>query len=122
MDFQVQLAQKVPIPIDATFGCNKGETIALVGPSGSGKSTILRCIAGLHSARSGRIECNGETWFDSQRSIMRTPQKRSVGFVFQNYALFPHLTAEKNIIAALDHLPKSIHVSASDRIIGTGAA
>ncbi|MFC1665810.1 ABC transporter ATP-binding protein, partial [Pseudomonadota bacterium] len=107
MDFQIRIAQKTPIPIDATLGCNKGETIALVGPSGSGKSTILRCIAGLHSAQSGRVDCNEETWFDSQNGVNLSPQKRSVGFVFQHYALFPHLSAEQNVIAALIHIPKS---------------
>lgn len=107
MDFQIQIAQKSPIPINATLGCDKGETIALVGPSGSGKSTILRCIAGLHSTQSGRIDCNGETWFDSESGITLSPQKRSVGFVFQNYALFPHLTAEQNVSAALNHISKA---------------
>jgi molybdate transport system ATP-binding protein len=99
----VRLAQRAPIPLEATLACAPGETLALVGPSGSGKSTILRCIAGLHRAGEGRIDCNGDTWFDTARGIDRTPQQRSAGLVFQSYALFPHLSALGNVMAALSH-------------------
>ncbi len=103
----VRLIQKAPIPLDATLTCAPGETLALVGPSGSGKSTLLRCIAGLHRAAEGVIACNGQTWFDSAAGIDRTPQLRSAGFVFQSYALFPHLTAQDNVAAALSHRPSA---------------
>jgi len=102
---RVRLTQHAPIPLDATLTCAPGETLALVGPSGSGKSTILRCIAGLRRAAEGRIECGGQTWFDARANIDRAPQQRSAGFVFQSYALFPHLSAQDNIIAALSHRP-----------------
>ena len=79
----------------------------LVGPSGSGKSTILRCIAGLHKARSGRVICGGAVWQDTAAGIPALPpQRRSVGLVFQQYALFPHLTAADNVAKALGHLPR----------------
>ena len=100
----VRLAQSAPIPLAAELDCAPGETLALVGPSGSGKSTILRCIAGLHRAREGSIRCGAQTWFDTAAGVDRTPQGRSVGLVFQNYALFPHLSALANVTAAMSHL------------------
>ena len=70
------------------------ETLALVGPSGAGKTTILRAIAGLTRPSAGWIECGG-TWFDARTHV--PPEQRSVGLVFQEYALFPHLTVERNV-------------------------
>jgi len=67
----------------------------VVGPSGAGKSTTLRLIAGLVKPDSGRVICNGQTWYDGQRA---TPvEDRRVGFVFQDYALFPHMTVRANV-------------------------
>jgi ABC-type sulfate/molybdate transport systems ATPase subunit len=70
------------------------ETLALVGPSGAGKTTILRAIAGLARPSAGWIECGG-TWFDARTHV--PPEQRSVGLVFQEYALFPHLSVERNV-------------------------
>jgi molybdate transport system ATP-binding protein len=70
------------------------ETLALVGPSGAGKTTILRAIAGLARPSAGWIECGG-TWFDASTHV--PPEQRSVGLVFQEYALFPHLSVERNV-------------------------
>lgn len=102
---RLRLRQQAPIPLDAEFACAPGELLALVGPSGSGKSTLLRCIAGLSRAGEGVVACGGETWLDTARGIDLPPQRRSVGLVFQHYALFPHLTARENVEAALGHLP-----------------
>ena len=99
----VRLAQPGPIPLDAAFDCAPGELLALVGPSGSGKTTVLRSIAGLYRPLEGRVACGNEIWFDAGTRICRTPQRRSVGLVFQNYALFPHLSALANVAAALGH-------------------
>ena len=71
---------------------------ALYGPSGSGKTTLLRIIAGLETPDEGRIVVNGKVWFDSTDRINLPPQRRSVGFVFQDYALFPAMTVEQNIM------------------------
>ena len=71
--------------------------VALVGPSGAGKSSVLRVVAGLERPSRGVIECGGETWFDSARGIDLPPEERSVGLVFQEYALFPHLTVRANV-------------------------
>jgi molybdenum ABC transporter ATP-binding protein len=73
------------------------ETVALVGPSGAGKSSVLRAISGLARPARGKVTCSGEVWFDSSNGIDRRPEQRSVGFVFQEYALFPHLTVEQNV-------------------------
>jgi molybdate transport system ATP-binding protein len=73
------------------------ETVALVGPSGSGKTTALRAVAGLARPSSGRVACEAETWFDSDRRVDRRPEDRSVGLVFQEYALFPHFSVERNV-------------------------
>ena len=72
------------------------EPLALVGPSGAGKTTLLHAIAGLTRPERGRIVC-GETWFDSEQGIDLPPEERSVGLVFQDYALFPHLSVEDNV-------------------------
>jgi molybdate transport system ATP-binding protein len=101
---QVRLRQRTPIPLEVEIECAPGELLALVGPSGSGKSTLLRCIAGLHAAGDGAVRCNGETWFDAGAAINHPVQARRIGFVFQNYALFPHLTALENIATALGGL------------------
>jgi molybdate transport system ATP-binding protein len=73
-----------------------GACLAIAGPSGAGKTTLLRAIAGLAPAR-GTIECAGETWLDSQQRIDVPAERRRVGFVFQDYALFPHLSALANV-------------------------
>jgi molybdenum ABC transporter ATP-binding protein len=72
-------------------------TVALVGPSGAGKSTVLRAIAGLVTPRSGRVAVDGETWFDRAKRIDVPVDRRSVGFLFQDYALFPHMTVRENV-------------------------
>jgi molybdate transport system ATP-binding protein len=69
----------------------------LFGPSGCGKTTVLRCLAGLEKPERGRIHFGGETWFDAAGNIHLSPQRRGIGLVFQDYALFPHLDVEQNV-------------------------
>jgi molybdate transport system ATP-binding protein len=95
------LHQSGPIPLAAEILCAPGEVLALVGPSGSGKSTLLRCIAGLYTPREGRVACSGETWLDTGGGIRLSPARRRIGMVFQNYALFPHLSALENVQEAM---------------------
>jgi molybdenum ABC transporter ATP-binding protein len=73
------------------------ETVALVGPSGAGKTSVLRSIAGLTRPARGMVACGDDVWFDAERHVDRPPEERSVGFVFQEYALFPHLNVEQNV-------------------------
>jgi molybdate transport system ATP-binding protein len=73
------------------------ETVAIVGPSGAGKSTILRAIAGLLKPHAGHVTVGDEVWFDAAKGIDLDPEDRSVGLVFQQYALFPHLSVQRNV-------------------------
>ncbi len=102
MGLRVALEQRFPIPLNASFHCKPGELVALVGPSGSGKTTILRAIAGLTNPglaenSESQIASDNHLWFNAKRKVSVSPQKRQVGLVFQNYALFPHLSALQNI-------------------------
>jgi molybdenum ABC transporter ATP-binding protein len=74
-----------------------GSTLALVGPSGAGKTTVLRAVAGLIRPRSGRIAIGEDVLFDAGRGLDLPPDRRRVGLVFQEYALFPHMTVRRNV-------------------------
>jgi len=87
--------------LDITMEVGANERVALFGPSGAGKTTLLRMIAGLSTPDSGRIAFNNEVWFDSETGINVPSQNRGVGFVFQDYALFPAMSVEKNIAYGL---------------------
>jgi len=101
----VACRQDAPIPLDARFACGPRETLALVGPSGAGKTTLLRAIAGLARVADCTVAIGGEAWSDPARGIDLPAHRRAVGFVFQSYALFPHMTALGNVVAALGGLP-----------------
>ena len=75
----------------------QGEMLVLLGPSGCGKTTLLRCISGLNDADQGAITLTGKTVLDAERGIFLPPEKRGVGMVFQNYALWPHMTVAANV-------------------------
>ena len=77
--------------------CQGPAVTVLFGPSGSGKTTILRCLAGLEVPERGFIHFDGEVWFDAQQRISLSPQRRRVGYLSQDYALFPHLTVRQNL-------------------------
>ena len=99
----VSLRQDSPIALDVDFRCDPGQVLAVFGPSGSGKTTILRAIAGLARPAHGRVRSGGDTWMDTNAGVFWPPHRRAVGFVFQEYALFPHLTALGNVVTALGH-------------------
>ena len=92
-------------PIEAHFKLElqEREFLTLFGASGAGKTTLMRMIAGLEKPESGTIEVNGETWFDSKKKIDLAPQKRKVGFVFQDYALFPTMSVRENLLFAAEN-------------------
>ncbi len=77
----------------------------LFGASGAGKTTVLRCLAGLERPEEGTIRFGEETWFDAGRSVFVPPRKRRIGFVPQDYSLFPHMSVERNIGYGLNELP-----------------
>ena len=83
--------------LDVDLNIARGEFVTLFGESGAGKTTFLRVLAGLTDPQEGHIEVDGEVWFDSQKKINRRIQKRKVGFIFQENALFPHMTVRENL-------------------------
>ncbi|MEZ0344173.1 MAG: ABC transporter ATP-binding protein [Caldimicrobium sp.] len=83
--------------LDVEFETKQAEFLVIFGPSGSGKTTLLRIIAGLEKPDEGFIEVDGKIWYDSKKKINLPPQKRDVGFVFQDYALFPNMNVFENI-------------------------
>ncbi len=89
--------------LDIDFETSSGVTI-LFGESGSGKTTLLRCVAGVTRPDTGRIAIDQRILFDSHRQVDVSPPRRRVGFVFQQLALFPHLTARENIAYGIEHL------------------
>ncbi len=104
---KIKLSQSLPMPLQINLECAPGELHALVGPSGSGKTTTLRTIAGLRQCSAGKIECGSEIWFEKDEfatvDISLSAAQRSCGFLFQQYALFPHLTALENVAIPLQN-------------------
>ncbi|WP_075186060.1 ABC transporter ATP-binding protein [Teredinibacter haidensis] len=100
---QITLAyDKAAVVKNLSFDLKAGETACLIGPSGSGKSTVLRALAGFQPLNSGSITLRGKTVSDSRSTV--PPEHRKFSMVFQDYALFPHLTAEENVRFGLRHL------------------
>ncbi|GGM98173.1 hypothetical protein GCM10010967_35000 [Dyadobacter beijingensis] len=89
------------LPMEVDFALARGQIMALTGPSGAGKTTLLRLIAGLIHPKTGRISFQNDRWLDSRTRLHIPAQDRHIGFVFQDYALFPHLTVRKNLLFAL---------------------
>ncbi|AWX54497.1 ABC transporter ATP-binding protein [Brevibacillus brevis] len=90
---------------DFSLQMEQGEVVGLLGNSGCGKSTLLRLIAGLESPKSGRIQIDGKVLVDQGQFV--EPEQRGIGMIFQDYALFPHLTVEQNILFGLHRLSKA---------------
>ena len=87
--------------LDVNFTAERGIT-SLLGASGCGKSMTLKCIAGIEKPDEGVIELDGRTLYDSAKGINLPPQARRVGYLFQNYALFPNMTVRQNILCGLN--------------------
>jgi molybdate transport system ATP-binding protein len=95
--FRKRHTPAVSISAELTLESADGRIMVLFGPSGSGKTTILRCLAGLERPDEGFIRFDDETWFDRSAGIHLPPQRRRLGYVSQEYGLFPHLTVAENI-------------------------
>jgi molybdate transport system ATP-binding protein len=83
--------------LDVELAVEAGTCLALAGPSGAGKTSVLRTVAGLLRPREGRVTCGDEVWLDTARGVHRAPEHRACGYLFQEYALFPHLRAWENV-------------------------
>ena len=101
---------------DINLDIKKGEIVSLLGESGSGKSTILNIIAGFDEADKGKCEYNEKIIFGN--NIFVEPQDRHIGFVFQNYALFPHLNVEKNIVFGIEEKSKKFKKQTVESLLG----
>jgi molybdate transport system ATP-binding protein len=113
----VSLKQSGPIPLDVEFACEAGQVLAIFGPSGSGKTTILRSVAGLYQPEHASVRSNGVAWTDTANRTFVAPHRRAVGYVFQEYALFPHFTAEGNVVVALGHVPPADRRSRAEQLL-----
>ena len=100
---------------DLTLALDVGRTVALVGPSGAGKTSALRVVAGLARPRRGRVTLGEEAWLDTERGVDLRPEERRVGLVFQEYALFPHMSVRGNVAYGgrerVDELLERFHVA-----------
>ncbi|MBS1870078.1 MAG: ABC transporter ATP-binding protein [Actinobacteria bacterium] len=94
-------AQVGALRLDLALAVADGECLALAGPSGAGKTSVLRAVAGLLTPARGRVVCGGETWLDTAARVELAPERRRCGYVFQDYALFGHLSAWRNVAYGL---------------------
>ncbi len=100
---EVRLKRKLSgFTLDVAFSLNR-EVLTILGPSGSGKTMTLQCISGLIRPDEGYVNLNGKILLDTTKKINQPARQRKVGFVFQNYALFPHLTVRQNIAYGIRH-------------------
>jgi molybdate transport system ATP-binding protein len=93
--------------LDVALEVAAGECVALAGPSGAGKTSVLRIVAGLLEPAHGRVACAGEIWLDTDRRIGVPAERRRCGYLFQEYALFGHLSAWRNVAYALHEAPRA---------------
>ena len=101
MALEVAIKKYYPdFSLDVKFYTEKG-ILGVLGASGCGKSMTLKCIAGIETPDEGKIILNGRVLFNSEKKINLSPQKRNIGYLFQNYALFPHMNVEENIAVGI---------------------
>ena len=104
LDVAVTVARDGPagrFELDVTLGVERGAFIALTGPSGAGKTTLLRVLAGLTAPDHGRVRVGPALWCDTAARVALSVRRRSIGFVFQDYALFPNMTVQQNVQYAI---------------------
>lgn len=96
-DFTVRYSADSTVSCQLELDLQTSRRTVLYGPSGSGKTTVLRALAGLERPVTGRIQFGGTTWFDSTENVFVSPQRRQIGYLAQEYALFPHLSVRRNL-------------------------
>jgi len=110
-----------PFELDVALEAAKGAFVALIGPSGAGKTTLLRLLAGLARPDAGRIRVGGATWCDTTARVNVPTRRRAIGFVFQDYALFPNMTVRRNIEYAIGARPRIGEVARLLELVGLEA-
>ena len=110
-----------PLELAIQADIAEGEFVTLFGKSGAGKTTLLRMLAGLTDPDAGTLVVGDETWFDAARGIRRAPQQRKIGFVFQDYALFPNMSVRGNLEFALENQRDRAHVDELLALMELGA-
>jgi molybdate transport system ATP-binding protein len=95
--FEKRFSRDTAVRVELKMKAPGFSVTVLFGPSGAGKTTVLRCLAGLERPETGEIRLGGEVWFDAREGVNLRPQERGIGYLFQEYALFPHLTVGANI-------------------------
>ena len=95
------------VDLAVSLDVRAGECLALAGPSGAGKTSVLRAVAGLLRPETGRVACDDETWLDTAAGTDLAPERRRCGYVFQDYALFGHLSAWRNVAYGLRGVPRA---------------
>jgi molybdate transport system ATP-binding protein len=93
--------------LDVGLEIRAGRCVGIVGPSGAGKSSLLRAVSGLLRPAEGRIVCGDDVWLETASGLDLPPERRRCGYVFQDYALFGHMSAWRNVAYGLDHLPRA---------------
>lgn len=107
MSLHVEAALRLgEFELEISLDCAEGECLALAGPSGAGKSTALRIVAGLQRPDRGRVRCGEETWFDATGGVDVPSERRRCGYLFQDHALFGHLTAVENVAYGMGDVPR----------------
>jgi molybdate transport system ATP-binding protein len=123
VEFEKQFGSGAQVKAKFAVGDDMPVTV-LFGPSGSGKTTVLRCVAGLEHPEAGAIRFRDEVWLDTSRGVAVAPQRREIGYLFQDFALFPHLTVRENVlygIANLDRAERESRLKELSELLGIGA-
>jgi len=107
-----------PFDLDVALSIPPGSLVAIVGPSGAGKTTLLRAIAGLVDPQRARVSVGSALWCDTEAKMKLPTRKRSIGFVFQDYALFPNMTVRRNVDYAIGSRTRTDEVDELLRLVG----
>jgi molybdate transport system ATP-binding protein len=117
LEFACTLRYPSGFTLDAAFAAG-GRLTALVGPSGSGKTTVLSVLAGLRRPERGRVVLDGVVLFDRARGVDVPPERRRVGYVFQDHLLFPHLSVRRNLLYGWRRRPRDARPVDLGRVVG----